>query len=214
MTNLPTLSTDDGHVIHGARLKFVDGAWTSEDRIMAGAKLLVLHQIRVLQRFHADRVEYINEDTQGLLPDHEALNGAIPMNEWRISELTGNPEAPWQLCHVIYFIDLSSFELFTAINSTFGQKIAWGKLRDQVTWCSALRRQPMLPIVELSSAKMKTKKGTKQRPFFNVTEWRSFLKDGDASVPAIAGPSPPTAPALAKAEPPSLAEEMDDEIPF
>lgn len=201
-SNEPVLSTVE-NLNQGTRLKFVDGRWSTADgREMTGKKLLVIHMTRALRRWHeGGPPEDISEDA-GPLPDHEAMNAAIPQSEWRRG-LNGEPEKPWQLNFPVYLIDLDAFEIFTSINSTWGQKTAWVKLNTQIKFCSAIKKIKMHPVVKLGSSQMGGKM-QKLRPDFTIMpdEWVSFsdLASLGELKPAI---------------PPSLGEEMGrDEIPF
>jgi hypothetical protein len=210
--SLPTLDTKRS-LVQGTRLTFVDGRWSTEEgRDKNGARLLVIHLTRGLRRWHDDSLEEFSEDAEPL-PDYKAWNEAIPQNEWRISKLTGLPEPPWKLNFVIYLLDLDTYETFTGINSTRGQETAWENLKRQIAMCHADRKKPMLPIVELASAMMKSKMA-KLRPDFRVISWRDFGA-GPATPQLSNPPAPKPAPQIGKpVEPPTLAEEMDDSIPF
>lgn len=198
----PILSTAE-NLNQGTRLKFVDGRWTTADgREMNGKKLLVIHMTRALRRWHDDGPpEDISEDA-GPLPDHEAMNDAIPRSEWRRG-LNGDLEKPWQLNFPVYLIDLDAFEIFTSINSTWGQKTAWIKLNTQIKFCSAIKKMKMHPVVKLGSAQMGGKM-QKLRPDFTIMtdEWVSF-----ADLASLGE--------LKQVAPPSLGEDMgNDDIPF
>lgn len=82
------------------------------------------------------------------------------------------------------------------------------ELKERVQVMQALRGQSVAPIVKLTSMPFNAKMGPKQRPRFEIIEWRSF------------GPSPaamegPKAPQIGKpVKEPTLAEELNDALPF
>jgi hypothetical protein len=77
-------------------------------------------------------------------------------------------------------------------------------LRRGLKFLQRLRGGNALPVVKLESKPMKTKFGTKQRPEFTVVEWREIGANG-GEVKAIEH-KPVAAP--------TVAEELDDEIPW
>ena len=144
------------------------------------------------------------------MPDIDELNAKIPQKQWETG-LDGKPRPPWQRQCLVYLLDGTNAERFTFINSTVGARIAVENLKDKVKWMRAMRGADVFPLVELSSAPMKTKMGTKIRPDFRVVEWRQ-LGDGEAG--PVTG-APPTTPAIGKpVSPVSSREALDDEIPF
>ena len=144
------------------------------------------------------------------LPDIDELNARIPQKQWETG-LDGKPRPPWQKQCLVYLLDGTNAERFTFINSTVGARIAVENLKDQVKWMRAMRGADVFPVVELSSAPMKTKMGTKIRPDFRVVGWRRL---GDGETGPVTG-APPTTPAIGKpVAPVSSREALNDEIPF
>jgi len=74
-----------------------------------------------------------------------------------------------------------------------------------------LRNANVVPLVELSAKSMPTKFGTKLRPFFKIIDWRDLSGE---SQPAIAALAPPVVDIGAAVKPVTVAEEINDEIPF
>jgi hypothetical protein len=211
-SKLPALpEEDDGfnpigpadRVIAGALLKFVDGAWSESGITMPkGTKLLALSTNTILQRWQGGRV--VETITTKPLPDPAELSAQI--KEWELGP-DGTPRAPWVLTFVTYLLNPATCEMFTLANSTIGARIATQTLADRVAWMRKLRGNNVVPEVELSAKPMKTRFGVKQRPEFKIIGWH--LLGGNETAPKqIASPG------LTKVEPPSLREELDDELPF
>jgi hypothetical protein len=72
------------------------------------------------------------------LPDADALNGAIPEAEWELG-IDGKPRPPWQLNYVVYLLNPHDASVFTSINATTGQRIAFERLVDKMKFMRALR---------------------------------------------------------------------------
>jgi hypothetical protein len=200
----PITPTD--RVITGALLKFVDGAWSESGITMpVGTKLLALSTHTVLQRWREQRViETIS--TKPLL-DVNDLNAQIPEKEWEIGP-SGTPRPPWVLTFVTYLLNPTTCEMFTLANSTIGVRIATQTLADRVAWMRRLRGNNVVPEVELSAKPMKTRFGVKQRPEFKIIGWH-LLGGGNEKAPEQLA-----LPGLTNVEPPSLREELNDELPF
>jgi hypothetical protein len=209
MVDIPSIDTSE-RLGQGTRLKFVDGNWDAEGRDMTGQRLLTLRLTRGLRRWSDETLEEISEDA-GPLPNHNDMNAAIPQAQWRIG-LNGEPEPPWQMAYAVYLLDTNTFELFNSINQTFGQRIAWEKLREQVRWCSAVRKTSMHPMVVLGSARMKTKMA-KLRPDFAVVAGEWMCLAAEATAPLLTH-APATPALLQPAAEPTAKEALDDEIPF
>jgi hypothetical protein len=193
-------------VIAGGLLKFIDGAWSESGiKVPAGTKLLALSTNTVLQRWQDGRVvETINQKP---LPDPADLSAQIPEKQWELGP-DGNRRPPWQLTYVTYLLNPATCETFTVANSTIGTRVATQTLKDRVAWMRRLRGNHVVPEIELSSKPMKTRFGVKQRPEFKIVGWH-LLGGGDTKAPeqlALPGLTPVT--------PPSIREELDDEIGF
>jgi hypothetical protein len=89
------------------------------------------------------------------------------------------------------------------------------------------KKQLVYPVVELGHTFMGTNFGGRERPELVVKRWITLGPDGTGTLPApdaprITGPAAATAPTASTAahidmqtvKPPSLREEIDDEIKF
>ncbi len=203
----------DDRVIQGTLIKCVDGHWTDRDKraIPSSTRLLALSTHQLLQRWQDGQpAETIPKRPGESLPNIDELNAAIPREQWEPG-LDGAPRPPWQKQYSVYLLDCVSAEQYTFTNCTVGARIAVENLKDKVKWMRAMRGADVFPVVELSSAPMKTRKGAKIRPEFRVVAWRQ-LGNGEPG-PAIAEPA-----AVAAIGKPVAAvsnhELVDDEIPF
>jgi hypothetical protein len=130
---------------------------------------------------------------------------------------------PWQMQHVLYLVDLQTLDKFTYPTSTTGGSIAIRELCDKVKWIRR-RRPDANAVVTLSDAHMNTRFGGRQRPHFIIKRWIG-LADGEGALSAAkplaleggaaaeTPAAPPTQPGIYEITPPSLKEEMNDEIP-
>jgi hypothetical protein len=213
-TKLPA-TVDDGfvdaadpnadRVIRGVILKFVDGNWTDADgaKVPPGTKLLAWATTQALQLWRDKLpVETIIKKSGVPLPDVDELNDKIPQTQWE-KGLNG-PRPPWIKQNIVYLLNAKDGSEFTFISGTTGAAIATERLKDRVKNMRTLRGDRVVPLVELGNKPMPTKFGTKPRPDFIVVEWRNL---GSPVAPAL------TPEIGTKVEPPTLAEEMDDEIP-
>ena len=203
--------TDD-RVIQGTLIKCVDGHWTNRDKnaIPAGTQLLALATHQLLQHWHDGQpVETILKKPGEPLPDIDELNAKIPQEQWETG-LDGKPRPPWQKQHLVYLLDGTNAERFTFINSTVGARIAVENLKDQVKWMRAMRGADVFPVVELSSAPMKTKMGTKNSSRLpRVVGWRR-LGDSEPGPPG----QPPATPAIGKPVAPVSSREALNDNPI
>ena len=210
---LPVIFVDDedysGQLIKGTRLKFVDKLWTAADGtpLHENDQHLAAGTGHAFQRWVNGLPEVITEKP---LPDLDALNAAIPRAEWPIGKFSGQPEAPWKHVWYVYLVRMGDGALFTSINSTSGQKVAYIRLKERINTMSVLRGVPVLPIVKLRWAMMPSAYGPRPRPDFAIDEFRNFGSDQPAQIA-----SPKQAEKIGKpVSEPSLKEELDDEIGF
>jgi hypothetical protein len=115
---------------------------------------------------------------------------------------------------------------YTFATGTAGGKIAIRELRDKLVWMRRLRGPNVYPVITLADKFMNTKWGGRQRPSFRIVRWVS-LGSESGQVEVLPPPSPPMTPKeqldpqttaqpelpLNEVKEPSLAEDMDDEIP-
>jgi hypothetical protein len=211
---LPVLFGNDdggeysGQLIRGSRLKFVDKIWSAADGTPLGEDdtFLAVGTGTALQRWTDGLPEVITERP---LPDVDALNDAIPKEQWPVGKFSNQPEAPWHYVWFAYLVRPHDATTLTFINNTAGARIAVQRLKERIATMSALRGSQVLPLVRLGSATMTTSFGPKARPDFIVQDWRSFGGNQPAQI------APPTASTIGKpvAEP-TTAEEVGDSVPF
>lgn len=121
--------------------------------------------------------------------DIDALNAAIPEEEWELSPIDQKPKPPWSMQYTVFMANPEDGSRIISSNSTFGQRAAYADLKDRVSFMRKYRGAPLVPVVELSSKPMKTRFGTRSRPDYKIIDWRDFGGGGDA--PAIAAPVAP-----------------------
>jgi hypothetical protein len=212
---------DAGRLIKGTILRCVDGHWADRDGLAPPETLLALGTALALQRWEDGLpAETIVKEPGKDLPDIDELNGQVPRERWE--EGINGPRPPWVLQHVVYLINGADASMFTYINSTIGAAIAVGELKDRVRGMRVLRGAAnVCPIVKLDSRPLRTRYGAKMRPHFAIVEWRelgpSFERRPapqlEHNYPADYAGKVSNKPGK-KVEEPSLAEEIDDTIPW
>jgi hypothetical protein len=222
--------SQSSRIIQGDVLKFGnDGVWSnrSADEPFAPERELVMVEIaRVSQKWlNSTPVETRFIPPGAPMPDIDDLNAACPRAEWT-KDLNGNPRGPWQNQTVAYLLDLENMERFTFPTGTIGGNIAIGEIVDKVKMMRRYRGGNVYPAVRLKSKPMKTKFGQRPRPHFELQRWVT-LGGGGGDGQALPASTPNAAPALPDGgartarptggggvEEPSLAEEMNDDLPF
>jgi hypothetical protein len=198
----------DQRLVQGSIVKFNDNVWSAKDGTDISSKtpLLALSTKTALQRWHQQMpVETIVKRGNEELPDVDELNEQIPESEWE-KGIDGAPRPPWVKNRIVYLLDPKDASLFTFISGTVGARIAVDRLQDRVRWMRGLRGTRVVPLVTLGAKTMKTKFGQKMRPEFKIIDWRD-LGGVQTTTPAIEH--------IGKSvEPPSLKEELNDEIPW
>jgi len=208
-------------IIQGALVKFTNEAqWTTrdDDEIATDLGLIAVDVQRVVQKWQ----DGLPAETRILepgekFPDLEALNAEVPRSEW-VEGPDGKLRGPWQAQHILYLLDPGTMDKYTFPTGTVGGRIAVGELRDKLIWMRRTRGPNVYPVVTLSDTHMRTRFGGRQRPHFKIVRWVRLGGEG-GEVGAL--PPPPTTPTPASSAQsesplvpePSLAEEMDDEIP-
>jgi hypothetical protein len=210
-SNLPIPIEDDfdpgatnDRLIQGTIIRCVDGRWADRDGVSFpnGTQMLVLGTTKAVQRWQ-DKVP-VETFTERPLPDIALLNEAVPKDQWE--EGLNGPRPPYVLQHIAYLIDPRDASIYTFINSTTGAAIAVERLTQKVHSMRLLRGQKVSPIVKLDAKPMTTKFGQKMRPEFVIVDWRDLGCGGLGKKPA---------PQLGKpVKPVSVAEELNDELPF
>ena len=132
------------------------------------------------------------------LPDREEL-GHLDASLWQPGP-DGKSRDPWQSTRFVYLLDPISMEMLTYSTSSSGGRTAVINLADQITRMRELGRVGAQPVVELGAEKMPTKFGMKSKPLFKIVKWYGGGNENGGGPKEIA--------------PPSLKEEMNDDIPF
>jgi hypothetical protein len=203
-------------VIRGACVRFTNEAtWTINDgeELPSDLELVAVDVIRVVQKW----INQMPVETRILapgekFPDLKALNETAPKNEW--TEVEGKLRGPWQAQHVVYLINPTTLDRYSYPTGTTGGAIAVRELVDKTKWMRSFRGANVYAVVTLSDVFMNTRFGGRQRPHFVIKRW-IMLGPKETALPA---PTPEIAKPAADAdlrtvEPPSCAEEMNDEIP-
>jgi hypothetical protein len=208
-------------IIQGTLLKFSNEAtWVTrdDDEIPADLELVTVDVGRVVQKWEDGRpVETIVLEPHQKFPDIVEMNEKIPREDW-LEGPDGKPRGPWQAQHILYLVDLKTMDKYTFPTGTTGGGIAIRDLRDKLVWIRRLRGQNVYPAVTLGDTFMKTRFGGRQRPHFTIVRWVRLGGEGGEVEALPPPPSSPTPASSAQSESPlvpepSLAEEMDDEIP-
>jgi hypothetical protein len=203
---------DEDRLTKGTILKCVDGVWSvkNDPTFKPDAQFICFGTGEGLQHWEGETVIDSKRKTPGVsLSDLcDELNSQIPQEQWNMG-LDGKPRAPWQHVRFAYLVRSSDGAVFTLINNTWGCRRCVQELADRVEVTTALRQMHVAPIIKLGSKPMKTQFGVKQRPHFEIVDWRSLGPPPATSVqapqtPQIGGPVKPV----------STAEELNDSIPI
>jgi hypothetical protein len=202
-----------------------ESKWTDRDGLpIPPTPKLVIGMRRIVRRWLDHKPIDITEQP---LPDVDALNAAIP-KPWPLG-LSGQEEPPHAVHYVVQFCDPQTGQLYTFVNKTYGSKLTYEQLEDQIAVMCALRGANVVPVVLLDQAPMKTRNfGTKLRPHFKVIDFKvppGSGADGEQLMPpsptpqlsgatgvAAPAPKPDTSAALALASTPSPTPETKAEV--
>ena len=213
-------------IIQGILLKFTNEAtWVTRDgdELPANLELVAVDVGRVVQKWQDQQpVETIILEPHQKFPDIQEMNEKVPREDW-VEGPDGQPRGPWQAQHILYLLDPNTMDKLTFPTGTTGGRIAIRELRDKLVWMRRLRGPNVYPVITLADKFFPTRYGRRQRPHFVIRRWVRLGGDG-GEVEALPPPPPPldefAKPADKPAQQdlplvmePSLAEEMDDEIP-
>jgi hypothetical protein len=209
-------------IIQGSLVKFSNEAmWVTRDgdELPAGLELVAVDVGRVVQKWQDQQpVETIVLQPHQKFPDIEEMNEKVPKEEW-VEGPDGNMRGPWQAQHILYLLDPKTMDKYTFPTGTTGGRIAIRELVDKTTWMRRLRGPNVYAVVLLTDTFMNTKWGGRQRPHFKIVRW---VGSEGGQVEALPPPSPLPTAAQTTAQPelplkevkePSLAEDLDDEVP-
>jgi hypothetical protein len=161
-------------------------------------------------------------------PNIDTLNKACPESEWA-KDFNGVLRGPWQRQRATYFVDLNTMRKYTwpVPVETVGADICIREFRDRVAMMRQFRGEHVYAVVTLGDTFMPTRYGGRQRPDFVIKRW-ILLGPRATALPAPPAPTP-SLPAQAQTtqsaepvnpqcgiqtvEPPSLSEQMGDEVP-
>ena len=163
--------------------------WQDRDGVKPPSELLAHGVDEFLQRWKGGMPEKITDKP---LPDPDALNSAIPVQEWEAG-VDGRPRPPWAHTVAARLVSPATGSFFTFSSSTVGAHIAIDQLKESVIGMRMMRGVPVMPRVTLSSRPMKAKFGIKTRPHFDVIGWETAGDSG--ALPAKPTPqviAPPT----------------------
>jgi hypothetical protein len=161
----------DSKMLKGDLIKFVDGVWSiGGTPIPAGTQFIPERVFAVWVRWEDRKpVEYIQPRPSGLLPHRDSLSHTDE-GEWP-EGIDGEPSDPWRNTRYFWLINPATAETFTYTNSTIGTRLAYEALGRAVATMRKVHPRA-LPVIELASVAMKTKRGTKQRPHFQIVSWK------------------------------------------
>jgi hypothetical protein len=227
--------------IIGELMKFTnEGQWILRDHTPLTKVLIAVNVRRTLTKWGKNKrpvppVIFLQAGEK--IPDVGKLNDETPKSEW-VEDYNGKLKGPWQAQHIVYLIDPISIDQYSFPTSTVGGGIAVRELVDRINWMRRFRGNAVYPVVQLSTRHMKTTHGGgRPRPHFEIEAWKRFDPGSDGTIPTDdprqLPPQQPieqvpmAAPDAAKkmeavlhaigaqtVEPPSLKEEMQDEILF
>jgi hypothetical protein len=190
-------TTESDRLIRGDLLKFNEAKWNTDE----GDKFLVVDMFAVVQRWENNKP--IETITARPLPDVDELNASVPKDEWE--HAINGPKPPYQHQRGLYLVRPSDGAVYTYVTGSIGGRIAIQNIASRIATTRKLRgTSGLLPLVSLGSKPMKTKYGTRARPDFVIEEWRLA---GDATQPVEKA-------ANIALKPPTVAEELNDEIMF
>jgi hypothetical protein len=216
---------ENAGIIQGALVKFsAEGLWVDREgnEIPGELELVAADVIRLVQKWQDQKpVETIILQPHQKFPDIEAMNEAIPRDEWE--EGPAGLRGPYQAQHLLYLVNLETMDKYSFPSSTIGGRIAIRDLRDRIMWMRRLKGSDVYPVVTLGRSWMNTKYGGRWRPMFIIKRWVR-LGGGEAeALPSSPVTSPTSIAAsvqqvapqsdVSEVSEPSLKEELNDEIP-
>jgi hypothetical protein len=192
--------------IRGLNMRFKDGKYLAfgDEIDVRGKSFVVLDRLEGWQKLTKDcPPEYLMRKTGEVRPPRPHVDES----EWPLN-LNGVPEHPWKYTRYLYQLDAATGEISTFWTNTTGGRIAIDQLGEQVTLMRQARPDA-LPVVGLESRDMPTSYGgTKPRPHFQILGYKTRGSVGAQNVLAA-----PETPALTDVEAPSIAEQLNDDLP-
>jgi len=192
--------------IRGLNIRFKDGNYLAfgDQFDVHDRSFVVLDRVEGWQKLAKDcPPEYLMRKTGEARPPQPHVNES----DWPLN-LNGVPEHPWKLTHYLYLLDAATGEVSTFWTNTKGGRIAIDQLTDQVTFMRQVRPDA-IPVVALESRDMPTSYGgSKPRPHFRILGYKMRSDVGSQNMLTA-----PEQGALRDVEAPSIAEELNDDLP-
>jgi hypothetical protein len=193
----------DSQFIRGTLLKFADWRWAKgkeADEVEKGTQFVAMSIVAAWVKWvNGKPAQHIKREPGKKLPEREEL-GDLDPSLWERGP-NDEPRDPWQNTRYVYLLDPISMEQLTFSTSSIGGRGAAVNLSDQITRMRNLGRPDAVPVVELGAEKMPTRWGMKSKPAFKIVKWFGGSNGNDGNGPK-------------EIAPPSLKEEMNDDIPF
>jgi hypothetical protein len=227
--------------IRGINMRFKDGGYYtaySEQLDVTGESYVVIDQLKGWQKLQKDcSPEYLMQKRG----EPRSPQPHVDKEDWPLN-LNGVPEHPWKRTTYLWLLNTKTGEISTFWTNTVGGNWAIGDLSDQVAFMRQERPRAM-PVIALESRDMQTQYGgTKPRPHFRILGWRQREGTGmpamltgpaqEASTetrqpdqPAAKaeqakttgktqrGVAPIEPASLKEVESPSIAEQLNDDLP-
>jgi hypothetical protein len=131
----------------------------------------------------------------------------VDEKDWPM-DFNGRPAHPWKLTRYLYLLDTKTGEVSTFWSDTIGGKVAFDQLSQQVK----VTRGAMpgaVPVIALESALMPTQYGSKKpRPHFRIAGYKLRGDIGSQNLLTDETKTP-----FIEVQQPSLADEMNDDLP-
>jgi hypothetical protein len=194
--------------IIGAFVKFADGTWyIGGVPIDADFRPIVIDLDHGLQRWQGGQL--VEERFTKPLDDVDELNAKIPRAEWDQFP-NGEPKPPWSHAFKFYLLDDKTGTRATFVTNSVGGGICYAELKDKVVWMRKMRGPGVLPRVQPTTAAMRTRYSPhpKKRPDLKIVGYVTFTSGGFVPLPSA------NAPQLQKVAEPTVAEDLNDRVPF
>jgi len=196
-------------LLRGVHARWTDAKkWHDRDGLPIPSPLLVIGSETAVQKWKDGVPEVI---TTKPLPDPEELNSKIPVSDWEIG-IDGKPRPPWAIVFALYLVDWRmTGQIYTALNSTTGWRMAFEALQEQVAVKRMLHGGArLLPIVDLQSRPFPTNFGDRMRPHLQVVDWKAVSEA--TPLPSASGPVAQLAAPTTDAPAPKTVKESLDEF--
>jgi hypothetical protein len=213
-----------GRVIQGEKWLFTaDGKWMndSDEEIDPKREVTVVDICRVVQKWiDGMPVETIFVPHGEKIPSIEKLNAACPKSEWS-KDFNGNLRGPYQFQYVVYMADENMGKI-TYPTGTIGGGMCVRELADKVIMTRKFRGAHVYPVIKVTTKWMNTKFGGRNRPAFEIVRWIAFGGEGEGGMtleeptaaPALPNPTDKKTAGARVVPEVSVAEELNDDIPF